>query len=50
MVKGAIMDLPEDQRQQVLECKAKILALLKSYGEAGPLALVFIGAELAKDL
>lgn len=47
-INGFIAELPEEDQVKVKECKAKLLAILKEYGEAhGGLALASFGADAA---
>lgn len=47
MIKGAIAELPEDQRRKVQECYEQLQKLVADNGEEGGMALALLGAELA---
>jgi hypothetical protein len=47
VVKGAISDMPKEQREKIMECFEKIKTLTESYQGEGYIALALFGAEIA---
>lgn len=47
MIKGFCSDLPDDQKAELAECKARIQAVMDEYGSIGILAVGLLGAGLA---
>lgn len=48
MISGFIAELPEEDQAKVRECKTKLLAIVREYGEVhGSLAIALLGAEAA---
>lgn len=46
-LKGAIAELPEDQRHAIAEIKAHVEGLVKEHGDLASLAIILLSAELA---
>lgn len=47
LIKGAVAEMPEDQRARVNECTEKVRTVIAEYGPFGQLAIAIIGSEMA---
>lgn len=50
MIRGAVAQLPQEDQMRIVECEAKIRALIAEYGEAGRMAIALIGADIAAEV
>lgn len=49
LIKGAVSELPEDEQKRVHNAKEALKELIESHGEAGLIALAWLGVELSGD-
>lgn len=49
IMRGAVYQLPEEDRKRVEECADKMRALVEEYGEAGVCAASLVALELATE-
>ncbi len=47
MIKGVILQLPEDRRHKVMESYIKMKIIMDEYEDEGQIAVALLGAELA---
>lgn len=46
LIKGAISDLPEEQKVKVQRCAAELRKVIADGGQEGVMAFVLVGAEV----
>ena len=49
IIKGAISDLPEEDKAATAEAYQKMKDIVEQYGDSGKLALALLGAELGAE-